>query len=73
MKSMKESGRSFGHKPRKYKRLETRDGADPFSAGRSHPMDNTAGTVSLRWRIIQAYTRRALSKIVGETSESTLL
>jgi hypothetical protein len=36
-------------------------------------MDNTAGTVSLRWRIIQAYTRRALSKIVGETGESTLL
>ena len=27
MKSMKESGRLFGHKPRKYKRLETRDGA----------------------------------------------
>jgi 4-hydroxybenzoyl-CoA reductase subunit beta len=29
----------------------------------AHPMDNTSGTISLRRRIIQAYTRRALLEI----------
>jgi 4-hydroxybenzoyl-CoA reductase subunit beta len=39
----------------------------------AHPMDNTSGTISLRRRIIQTYTRRALSQILGETGESMLL
>jgi 4-hydroxybenzoyl-CoA reductase subunit beta len=39
----------------------------------AHPMDNTAGTISLRRRIVQAYTRRALSQLLGEAGESTPL
>jgi 4-hydroxybenzoyl-CoA reductase subunit beta len=39
----------------------------------AHPMDNTAGTISLRRRIIQAYTRRALSRLMAGGDESTAL
>src|SRR5579885_1610183 len=31
----------------------------------AHPMDNTSGTIALRRRIVKAYTRRALEKLVA--------
>ncbi|MGH2514495.1 MAG: hypothetical protein ACRDHP_02465, partial [Ktedonobacterales bacterium] len=30
----------------------------------AHPMDNTAGTIALRRRIVRAYTRRALESLL---------
>jgi 4-hydroxybenzoyl-CoA reductase subunit beta len=39
----------------------------------AHPMDNTAGTISLRRRIVQAYTQRALSRLRAGGDENTSL
>jgi 4-hydroxybenzoyl-CoA reductase subunit beta len=39
----------------------------------AHPMDNTSGTISLRRRIVQTYTRRALSQLLDQAAERTRL
>ena len=31
----------------------------------AHPLDNTAGTIALRRRIVKAYTRRALERLLA--------
>jgi 4-hydroxybenzoyl-CoA reductase subunit beta len=52
---------------------ELLDEAAALAFREAHPMDNTAGTISLRRRIVQAYTRRALSRLLVEADESTSL
>ena len=47
---------------------ELLDAAADLAYRSAHPMDNTAGTIALRRRMVRAHTRRALERLLAETA-----